>query len=206
MKKFISIAALAACFALTSCMTTGAGSGSILGNVLGGGTLTNILYDVIGATSISESEIIGTWTYAAPGCAFTTENALSKAGGHVISAQVVSQLTETYSSLGVSSANTQFTFNQDKTFTAKLSGKAITGRYTYDPAKHTIALSTALGLGNITGYVTRSSYGMALTFESKKLLNIVQILGATSGNATLGTISQIASNYDGIRLGFDLTR
>lgn len=205
MKKIISIAAIAAGLTLSSCGTTGTG-GSILNNVLGGGALTNILYDVIGANSLAESELIGTWNYVAPGCAFTTENALAKAGGHVISAEVVSKLTPTYTSLGIARGNTQFVFKEDKTFTAKLGGKAISGKYAYDANSHTIALSTALGLGNISGFVSRSANGMTLTFESKKLLTIVQLLGAASGNTSIAVISELASNYDGIRLGFDLAR
>ena len=47
---------------------------------------------------------------------------------------------------------------------------------------------------------------MSLTFESKKLLSALQLIGGMSGNQTLSTVSEISKNYDGIRLGFDLTK
>ena len=92
-KKSIIAAALA--FALAGCGTMGTtsngqgGLGDILGAVLGaatsGGTITNVLLDVIGLNKMSEADILGTWRYAEPGIAFTSQNALQKAGGQVIS-------------------------------------------------------------------------------------------------------------------------
>ncbi len=216
MKK-ISIVLCSAVFALSGCIapgTTGTANnnGSILGNVLGTvlssaantGTLTNILYGIIGANTLTEETIVGTWQYTQPGCAFTSENALAKAGGQVVSATVVEKIQPTYNSLGIGRNNTQFTFNADKTFSAKIGGKNINGTYTYNASNGHIALKTLLL--NANGYLTRTANGMSLTFESKKLLSALQMVGGLSGNQTLSTVSEISKNYDGIRLGFDLTR
>ncbi|MBQ4444909.1 MAG: DUF4923 family protein [Prevotella sp.] len=216
MKK-ISIVLCSAVFALSGCMTTGtntgtAANGSILGNVLGTvlssaantGTLTNILFGIIGANTLTEETIVGTWNYKAPGCAFTSENALAKAGGQVVSATVVEKMQPTYNTLGIKSGNTKFTFNADKSFSATIGGKPINGTYTYNPSTGAIALKTLLL--NANGYLTRTANGMSLTFESKKLLSALQLIGGMSGNQTLSTVSEISKNYDGIRLGFDLTK
>ena len=55
-----------------------------------------------------------------------------------------------------------------------------------------------------TAFITRSTRGLNLNFESKKLLNILQVAGAMSGNANLQTISDLSKNYDGVRLGFEM--
>jgi len=213
MKKFFVFASALA-LTLSSCMTgatgtnQGTGLGSILGSVLGaatdGNTITNIIYDVIGLSALTQDYIVGTWKYDSPGCAFTSENALAKAGGHVIAAEAEEKLLPTYNSLGISSSNTYFTFNTDNTFSAKVAGKTINGTYTFNTNNSSIQLKTLLL--NTTAYLTRTSNGMSLTFEAKKLLTAIQIIGAASGNSTLGTVSEISKNYDGIRLGFDLTK
>jgi hypothetical protein len=180
------------------------GLGSILGGVLNSGTVTNVLLDVIGLNKLAATEIVGTWRYVEPGVAFTSEGMLQKAGGQVISGTIKEKILPTYTSLGVTSANTYFTFGQDGQFSASVLGRPLQGTYTFDSSTGTIQLKTLLL--STPAYLTRTSTGMSLTFQSKKLLQAVQIIGAASGNQTLGAISEIASSYDGIRLGFDLAR
>lgn len=213
MKKMKLFAASCA-FVLAGCGTMGTmggdqtGLGSILGAVLGsatsGSTITNVLLDVIGLNKLSATDIVGTWHYVEPGVAFTSESALAKAGGQVISGTVKQKLQPTYQSLGVNSSNTMFAFAQDGTFQGKLLGTPLSGTYTFDSSKGAVQLKTTLF--STPAYLTRTSCGMSLTFESKKLLQAVQILGAASGNQTLSAISEVAGNYDGIRLGFDMSR
>ena len=69
----------------------GTGSGGTLGSVLGGilgvlgsqNTVDGLLGLVIGSVTVQESELYGAWYYTEPGCAFTSENLLAKAGGAV---------------------------------------------------------------------------------------------------------------------------
>ena len=59
--------------------TTTNNSGSSIGsNALGG-----LLDLVVGSVKLSQADIIGTWSYVEPACAFTSENLLAKAGGSV---------------------------------------------------------------------------------------------------------------------------
>ena len=122
----------------------------------------------------------------------------------MVAAQAKEKLLPTYNKLGIKGKNTYFTFNQDGTFTAKVMGKSISGTYTFDSNNSSVQLQTLLL--STTGYLTRNAQGISLLFESKKLLTALQVIGAASGNSTLGTVSEISKNYDGIRLGFDLTR
>ena len=209
-----SILACGAALLLTSCgftggtATNGANSADILGGILGAITNTNtlgdILYEVIGASKLSEQDVVGTWKYYQPGCAFTSENALASAGGKVVAAQAKEKLLPTYNKLGIKGSNTYFTFNQDGTFSAKVMGKAISGTYKFNSSNNSVQMQTLLL--STTGYLTRNSQGISLLFESKKLLTALQVIGVASGNSTLATVSDLSKNYDGIRMGFDLTR
>ena len=55
---------------------------------------------------------------------------------------------------------------------------------------------------NFTAYAKRNTDGIALLFESKKVLTLIQTLAAMSNNETVKTIGEISKNYDGVRIGF----
>lgn len=216
MKKLNYLVACVATSLLVGCgglgtLGTAAGSSagsSILGDVLGaitnGDALGNILTSVLGGERPSAEQLIGTWKYAQPGVAFTSDNLLAKAGGEVAASQIKEKLSTYYSSIGVKASNTYLTFNQDLTFSGKIAGKSLSGTYVYDPNTAQITLKTLLF--SVNAYLKRSATGMAVLFESKKLLTILQTIAKISGNGTLQSIGDISTNYDGVRLGFDMGR
>ncbi len=214
MKKIFSILTLSATMLLSSCGgLTGMGTSNqdgtdILGGILGaatdGETISNIIYNVIGLSKLNEQDLYGTWSYESPGCAFTSDKLLAQAGGEVAAKRIEDELQQTYTKLGINGGNTSFTFNQDKTFSANIGGKKISGTYVYNKSDSSIKFKTLLL--STTGYVTRNAKGVSLVFESKKLLSVLQMLASVSGNSTLSTIGDLSKNYDGVRLGFDLRR
>lgn len=188
--------------------TTGSSTGNVLGSVIGamsnGEAIGNVLSSVIGLNQLSQNQLIGTWRYNGPGCAFTSDNLLAKAGGEVAATQIEQKLEQQYAKLGFSSSNTYITFNQDGTFASKIGGKSFSGNYTYDAG--TGALNLKGLLLSLNGYATRNGSGISVLFESKKLLSLLQTMAALSGNSTLSTIGEVSKNYDGARLGFDMSR
>ena len=197
---FLTAAFTTVVILLASCM----GTNGVLSGVDTTSALGNIIGSVLGVNRVSEANLVGTWKYTAPGCAFTSDNLLAKAGGEVAAQKIKSQLLPYYQSLGIAAGNTLFTFKEDKTFSGKLAGKAISGTYTYDPQTGAINLKTLLL--SMNGYITLTTKGISLLFESQKILSVMQTLGALSGNSTIGTISEISKNYDGVRVGFELSR
>lgn len=202
MKKKILTMAMAVVL-LAGCGTLG-NQGGILGGIDGTSILGNVLGSVLGLNKISQENLVGTWKYSGPGCAFTSDNLLAQAGGEVASQKIKSTLLTYYNSAGISSSNTYFTFGNDNTFTGKVAGKTISGNYAYDPNSGQMTIKTLLF--TINAYITASTTGISLLFESQKLLTIMQTIGGMSGNATLATIGELSKNYDGVRLGFDLGR
>ena len=214
MKKIFSILTLSATMLLSSCGgltgmgTSNQGGTDILGGILGaatdGETISNIIYNVIGLSKLNEQDLYGSWSYESPGCSFTSDKLLAQAGGEVAAKRIEDELQQTYTKLGINGGNTSFTFNQDKTFSANIGGKKISGTYVYNKSDSSIKFKTLLL--STTGYVTRNAKGVSLVFESKKLLSVLQMLASVSGNSTLSTIGDLSKNYDGVRLGFDLRR
>ena len=192
----------------TTTSTSAATGGSVLGSILGatanGETLGNVLSSVLGIDRITQKNIIGTWKYKCPGCAFTSENTLAKAGGEIAATQVKEKMASQYSKLGFSASNTYITFENNGSFSAKLDGKSIAGKYSYNENTGEVQLSTLLL--NATGHIKRNTDGIGLLFESKKVLTLIQTLASMSSNETVNAIGNISKNYDGVRVGFDLTK
>lgn len=179
--------------------TTTNNSGSSIGsNALGG-----LLDLVVGSVKLSQTDIIGTWSYVEPACAFTSENLLAKAGGSVAAKTVNEKLLPVYKSLHISSGNTQLTFRENGQFTGKIGGFPMSGTYTFDATNGLVKMKS---LTTFTAHLTRSTHGMNFTFESKKILTLLQTVSALSGNTSLSTIGDISKQFSGVRLGFAMKK
>lgn len=195
----------------------------VLGGLLGGGTTTGssstgssstgssiingILNNVIGSATFSQADLCAhTWKYSKPGCAFTSENLLAKAGGEIAASKIEEDLSKYYSKFGFSKSNTYFTFKTDGTFAAKIDGKSWNGTYTFDEKTHAIQLKGLLL--SASGFATRTTNGISLLFEQKKLLTLVKTLSKLNltGSTTMSAVSSIVDNYDGVRIGFEMTK
>lgn len=205
MKKLYVLAMAALLTVVTSCdFGSMNGQTSALGGVLNGGTVANVLTSVLGFDKVTKAQLIGTWQYTSPGCAFTSKDLLAKAGGEVVATQIKQKLLSPYQTIGITAGNTSATFTEDGKFSITLSGKTINGTYTYDEAEDRLVMKGLIL--SMTCYTKRSISGISLLFEASKLLNILQVASALSGNNTMQTIGDLSKKYDGVRIGFDMKR
>lgn len=206
-------ATTASAAASSSSSSTGSTIAGVLGGLLGGGSsssstgssiVNGILNNVIGSGTFKKEDLCHTWKYSKPGCAFTSENLLAKAGGEVAATKIEEQLAGYYTKFGITSSNTYFTFNTDGSFNAKIDGKSWNGTYTFDEKTHEIHLKGLLL--SASGYATKTTTGISLLFDQKKLLNLIKTLSAFKGSSTLSAVGSIANNFDGARVGFEMTK
>ena len=214
MKKTVIFSLLlAAGMSVTSCGTmltgtdgsqtsTDSNTGTTTGDAVS--ILESILGNVLGLNQLTEADLYGTWKYSQPGCAFTSDNALAKAGGAIAAQKVKGQLQEYYNKVGIKSSNTQFTFNQDKTFSAKIDGKSFSGQYTFEPNEGRLTLQSLLI--TVPCFVERSGNTIGLLVESQRLMQLLQTVASLSGNQSLQAIGELSKNFDGVRLGFEMTK
>lgn len=221
-KKTTSSSTATASTSTSATTNSGYSAGSVvagvLGGLLGGGTTTGrsstgssiingILNNVIGSATFSQADLCAhTWKYSKPGCAFTSENLLAKAGGEIAASKIEEDLSKYYSKFGFSKSNTYFTFKTDGTFAAKIDGKSWNGTYTFDEKTHAIQLKGLLL--SASGFATRTTNGISLLFEQKKLLTLIKTLSKLNltGSTTMSAVSSIVDNYDGVRIGFEMTK
>ncbi len=191
----------------------GGGPGAILGSLLGGATgnttentmnTGSLISGIIGqlTSSISQTSIVGTWTYIEPTVQFESENLLAQAGGIVAGQAVVKKLQPYYEKAGIKAGAVSFTFNEDNSCSFIIKGKEYSGTYEYDNKTNILSIKGNLGFNLATAYATISANNLALTFDSSKLMSVAQTLGAASTNTTISALSGIASSYNGMKTGF----
>ena len=207
MKKTYLTLLVAVALMMSSCMTTGLGTtsstgsnnnswGNVLGAVLGQVLLGGMTYD--------QSGILGSWNYNAPSAAFTTQQALTKAGGSTAITNMASSLASNYSNIGINRGNTSFSFLAGNKFSAKVNGIPFSGTYNYNSQNGEIALKTATE--TIKGNVTKTEKGMGLMFDAQQMANILQKEGKVSNTTAVQAVSKLAKSADGARVGFELTK
>ena len=171
--------------------------------------LTNLVGNLLNGGTVSERDLVGTWTYNGVSCVFESQNFLAQAGGVAASSALEAKIDEQLKRYGISKGVTRFTFNADKTFTATLNGRNMSGTYSLDPTAKTLRLQFVGGLLNLQPQVARNGNGIALLFESDKLLGL---LGTASsflgkmGNSNLAMVSSLLGNYQGMRIGLKLSK
>lgn len=204
MKK-IATTITAFCLMLSAgIVVTSCGAGTLLQTIGSGGTLANAFTSVIGLDKVTKQGLVGSWNYNGPGCAFTSENLLAKAGGEVAATKIEQELAPYFEKTGLSAQNTNVTFNEDGSFKATIAGKQLSGTWDFDESAAKVTMKTLLLSFNC--YAKREYGGISLLFESKKLLNVLQVMAAMSGNDTVQKVGELSKNYDGVRLGFDMKK
>ncbi len=204
MNKIKTTLAVFSMLALAGTVLTSCGAGTLLQTIGSGGTLANAFTSVVGMDKVTRKGLVGTWNYEGPGVAFTSENLLAKAGGEVAATKIEQELTPYFEKTGLCAQNTNVTFSEDGTFSALIAGKRFNGSWTLEESTGKVTMKGLLL--SINCYAKREYRGIALLFESKKLLNVLQVLAMLSGNDTMQKVGELSKNYDGIRLGFDMKK
>lgn len=192
---------------MSSCMTSGLGTTSNTNSTTG--VLTSVLGAVLGqvllgGATYDQAGIHGSWNYNAPSAAFTTSQALTKAGGSATINNMASSLASNYSNIGINRSNTSFSFLAGNKFTAKVNGIPFSGTYTYNQQNGEIALKTATE--TIKGNVTKTEKGMGLMFDATQMTNHLKKEGKVGNAAAVLAVSKLAKSANGARVGFELTK
>ncbi len=173
-------------------------------------TVASVASALLGDSAITTSSITGTWSYDSPAVLLESDNTLTEAAGTLATSQIETKLASAFTKVGISSGAFSFTFNSDSSFSCTLSSRTLSGTYAIDGDETLTLTFSALGsinLGSISTIAYISGSNLSLLFSADKLLSIVSALSSTSSSSsTLSTITSLASSYDGVKMGFELTK
>lgn len=171
-----------------------------------GNVVADVLSSIIGRGPLTYKKMAGTWNFNKSAVAFETDNLLKKAGGVVVASQVQAKLDETIKSLGINNKNTSFTFNADSTYSARIRGVKISGKYTLDAETKTVRMSYLMGIAHLNATAAVSSRGMKLLFDADSFLKMIKIISQFTSNTSIEVLGKMADMYDGMLMGFDMRK
>lgn len=142
--------------------------------------------------------------FSTQGVVFESESIMAKLGGAVVSNKVESTLSKHLKKMGMIAGKSHLTLNKDKTCTFTYKTKSYNGTYTYDTNTSTLTITGALGVSTMTCTATVSGNELHMLFDADKLLNVMTGLG--SSLTTNATLSTLLKSYNGMMLGWTMTR
>ena len=158
-------------------------------------------------TGVSTFSLEGTWNYVGPDCKFESENLLAQVGSEIAAQKVETEMSSILSKIGFKEG-VSYVFNSDGTYTSTVNGHTTQGTYTYDSNTNELTLKTTLGV-TFNATVSKSvenSNNISLLFNADKLMSLAQTVSSALKSSSTSTLSTILGQYDGMKIGFELTR
>ena len=181
-----------------------------LKDILNSSAVKDAVTAVTGGKQLSVENLAGTWTYVNPAIQLEGDNALKNVAASVAASEIEKKLNEYCAKVGIEAGAFNYTFNADSTFTSQLKGRTLNGTYSFNAEEKTIELKygklSKLNLATMTAYVVLSDNQLSLLFNVDKLLDFLTKLSSLSDNTALQTINKLAREYDGMKLGFELSK
>ena len=155
---------------------------------------------------IKEAEVPGTYVYQKPAVEFASEDLLTNAGGVVAAESVEEKLTPMFAKVGIKEGLFTITFAEDGNVTMLVGKKTIKGKWSYDKEAEKVHLSLKDGGKDFATRMTVSHESVCILVKADGLLELVKTISESSSNTTLATIGAVAKSYDGMNIGFEMTR
>lgn len=166
-----------------------------------------IIGGILGKTDVTLEQLEGTWQYAGPAVAFQSDNLLQRAGGIAAAQTIEKKLTTYYNLFGVSSMKITFTRNGE--FSLSVGGIPVKGTIEKGSDGNFVFAINGLGMSNatkISSIITSSGSNIDMTFDATKVMEIATKLLSATKNSTLNTASSLLGSYDGMNIGFKLSK
>lgn len=218
MKRHLILAAAAAAALLTSAADINAQSlkdlfnkgKELIGNENVGDAAAAIAEGLL--DKILPSDICGSWEYNGPAVKFTSDNILSSAASTLVSGQIEDKLSQYLQAIGVKEGSFGYTFCSDSTFTTSFLNQSISGTYSIQESDEGAEIelrygkNTKLDLLTMRMKIYVGTEKTQFLFNADKLLDFLGKVSSASDNTLLKSLTALTGSYDGLLLGFEVTR
>ena len=170
--------------------------------------------DVVGSVveqlDVIPKNIEGNWEFSGSAVKFTGDNVLMNAASELAAGKVEDQLNEYLQKVGIRQGLFSYVFNADGTFTTTFNKMNFSGQYTFSQEEGTIELdygkNEKLKGVSLKTDVSVSLNSMQLLFTADKLLDFISKISSTVGDSKIGAQTSLIDQYDGLKIGFELSR
>lgn len=182
-----------------------------LGDLFNSSTVEKVVSTITNKdATLTVADLAGTWRYSAPACKFESDDLLKSAGGEVVASSLKDKLATYYEKAGITSSRVSFSF-ADTTMVMNYGSAKLNGYIVKDEPSGKFVVTFTLVGGHIPVMVmdadiTKSGNTMEILFNVDKLVDVLVSISSKTQSSTLQTISNLLSEYDGVLMGFELTK
>lgn len=181
--------------------------------------------NLLGTSSVSAADLVGTWNYSQPAVAFESKNVLTNVGTAAASSAIEKKLATYLTKAGFTKGKVQIILNEDKKNGYVVYNKAkIPVNWSVSGSDLTLKVGTSAvneGLGsstklaNLTKYnsfkmnVKKSGSQLQIAMKADKLMSLLQSIMSAAGKAdtsATSAISGLTKSIDGMYLGLKMTK
>lgn len=170
----------------------------------------DVVGPVVEQLDVIPKNIEGNWEFSGSAVKFTGDNVLMNAASELAAGKVEDQLNEYLQKVGIRQGLFSYAFNADGTFTTTFSKMNFSGQYTFSQEEGTIELdygkNEKLKGVSLKTDVSVSLNSMQLLFNADKLLDFISKITSTVGDSKIGALASLIDQYDGLKIGFELSR
>lgn len=173
------------------------------------GDVVDAVTNVVGAATNTLS-LPGTWIYKGAAVDLKSDNTLSNLAGTAVTSGVETKINNAFEKVGLKEGAVTFVFNDGMSFSCTIFGKTLNGTWKQntDENKLTLQFGQTMKYLSMTGYYKTTTSSCEILFDANRFLSFLKsalsLVGKSS--STVGAISGISNNYDGMRLGFKLEK
>lgn len=169
-------------------------------------TITDAVANILGTDKVTQSKLVGTWTYSAPCVVLDSEGTLNKIGGTVVSSKIEKTLQTGLTKAGIKAGALSVTFSKDSTFTFVSNNRSFPGTYQIDGSDVILTFTRTGKSVAVNTKITSGSLQMAM--DATKMLTIVSNITtkASAYSSQLKTVSALLSKYKGLHLGLKYSK
>lgn len=160
--------------------------------------------------SLSQKDLIGTWTFEGTAVRLETDDILKKAAGEIAASKAEEKLDEYCRKYGLTAKAGAFTFKEDGTFESTTGKTTQKGTYTLKGDKLTLKYGNGKhikNIGSLTATIKRESSGeISLLWDASRMIDVFTAITTKTSNATLQSIASLLQGYDGLKVGIRLKK
>lgn len=173
-------------------------------------SIEDIVNTITDQMDIIPENIEGEWEYNSIDVKFTGDNALMNAASEVAVSKIEDKLTEYMQIIGLKEGTFGYRFNPDGSFTTSFLKLELPGKYTFSSEEDSIELAYG-STGKLKGVKMKATAkvnatNLELLFNADKLMEFLGKISSSSDNQKLAALNQLISQYDGLKIGFELKR
>lgn len=205
MKKIFTILLTAG----AACLFSETASAQSLKDLLNKDKLKDVVENVTGLDLSKEDAIItGKWNFSGTAVELESKDFLKKAAAKLAIEAIEKKLDEAITEIGVTPGLFSFAFNADNTFSIGFKKREIKGTYklSADKKKLTLTFGRFTKLGTMEVITDLGSKELSLMFKAANFIDLLGKVTSEGGSDTMKTLATVVSAYDGINIGFELSK